>query len=161
MPTKKALSVPVLMYHHVSEHKGALVTMTPENFESHAKFLAESGYKTLSLDEFFAFKKGELELPKKSVLITFDDGWIDNYLVAYPILKKYSLKATIFVVTDWIERSSEDKRASNDIYIPNHNEGKRLAYDEPASAVMNWDDLSEMRDSSLVDRKSTRLNSSH
>lgn len=139
------------MYHHVSAHKGSLVTMTPQNFESQMRYLAKSGYKTLTLKEFFEFKKGALELPKKSVLLTFDDGWIDNFLVAYPILKKYSLKATIFVVTDWIERSSEDKRASNDIYIPNHNEGKRLAYDEPASAVMNWDDLSEMRDSSLVD----------
>lgn len=143
---KKALSIPVLMYHHVSSHKGALVTITPENFESHAKFLAGSGYKTLSLDEFLAFKKGELELPKKSVLITFDDGWIDNYLVAYPILKKYGLRATIFIITDWVERANNDKRKSDDIYIPNHREGKKLAYEEPASAVINWDDLAGMRD---------------
>jgi len=143
---KKALSVPVLMYHHVSSHKGALVTITPENFESHCEYLSKEGYKSLSLDEFLAFKKGELELPKKSVLITFDDGWIDNYLVAYPILKKYSLKAAIFIVTDWVERASEDKRASNEIYIPNHREGKKMAYEEPASAVVNWDDLEKMRD---------------
>ncbi len=143
---KKALSVPVLMYHHVSSHKGALVTITPENFESHARFLADEGYKTLSLDEFAAFKKGRLELPKKSVLITFDDGWIDNYLVAYPILKKYSLRATIFIVTDWVERSNEDKRGDDDIYIPNHKEGKKLAYEEPASAVVNWNDLANMND---------------
>lgn len=143
---KKALSIPVLMYHHVSSHKGALATITPANFESHVKYLAENDYKTVSLDEFLAFKKGELELPKKSVLITFDDGWIDNFLVAYPILKKYSLKATIFVVTDWVERSSEDKRAGDDIYIPNHREGKKLAYEEPASAVVNWDDLRAMSD---------------
>jgi len=138
---KKALSVPVLMYHHVSSHKGALVTITPENFESHARFLADEGYKTLTLDEFAAFKKGRLELPKKSVLITFDDGWIDNYLVAYPILKKYSLRATIFVITDWVERSNEDKRAGDDIYIPNHKEGKKLAYEEPLrplSTGMTW-----------------------
>lgn len=143
---KKALSVPVLMYHHVSSHKGALVTITPENFESHAKYLYDEGYRTLSLDEFAAFKKGELELPKKSVLITFDDGWIDNYLVAYPILKKYGLKAAIFVVTDWVERAGEDKREGDDIYIPNHKEGKRMAYEEPSSAVVNWDDLQKMGD---------------
>ncbi len=138
------------MYHHVSDHKGALVTMTPENFESQIAYLASDGYKTLSLEEFLAFKKGELELPKKSVLLTFDDGWIDNYLVAYKVLKKYGVKATIFVVTDWVERSSEDKRPNDDIYIPNHTEGKKLAYEEPASAVMNWDDLNEMIESGLI-----------
>jgi len=147
---KKALSVPVLMYHHVSDHKGALVTMTPENFESQIAYLANNGYKTLSLDEFLAFKKGELALQKKSVLVTFDDGWIDNYLVAFPILKKYAVKATVFVVTDWVERASQDKRTSNDIYIPRHGECKRLAYEEPASTVMNWDDLKEMIGSGLI-----------
>ncbi len=140
----KALSVPVLMYHHVSSHKGALVTISPENFESHISYLAKNGYKTLTLDEFLAFKKGELSLPKKSVLLTFDDGWIDNYLVAFPIIKKYGVKAAIFAVTDWVERASEGKRDSNDIYIPNHNESKRLVCEEPASAVVNWDDLREM-----------------
>lgn len=144
--SKNALSIPVLMYHHVSSHKGALVTISPENFESHIKYLAQNGYKTLSLDEFLAFKKGELELPKKSVLITFDDGWIDNYLVAYPILKKYGVKATIFVITDWVERAFEDKRVSDEMYIPNHREGKKLAYEEPSSAVMNWDDLVVMQE---------------
>jgi peptidoglycan/xylan/chitin deacetylase (PgdA/CDA1 family) len=143
---KKALSVPVLMYHHVSSHKGALVTITPENFESHIKYLTDEGYKTLTLEEFAQFKKGELELPKKSVLITFDDGWIDNRLVAYQILKKYGAKAAIFVVTDWVERASEGKRASDDIYIPNHREGKKLAYEEPSAAVVNWDDLVSMSD---------------
>ncbi len=140
----KALSVPVLMYHHVSSHKGALVTISPENFESHISYLAKNGYKTLTLDEFLAFKKGEFSLPKKSVLLTFDDGWIDNYLVAFPIIKKYGVKAAIFAVTDWVERASEGKRDSNDIYIPNHNESKRLVCEEPALAVVNWDDLREM-----------------
>lgn len=150
MKNKKALSVPVLMYHHVSAHKGALVTISPENFESHIAYLTSNGYKTLSLNEFLAFKKMEFEAPEKSVLLTFDDGWIDNYLVVFPILKKYGAKATIFTVTDWVERSQLDKRVADDIYIPNHNEGKRLVYNEPAAAIFNWDDAKEMIESSII-----------
>ena len=93
------MSVPVLMYHHVLEKSGFIASSVDE-FRSHMKFLAENGYKTLSVNEFIAYKKGELEVPKKSVCITFDDGWMDNYIYAYPIVKEFGLKANIFIITE-------------------------------------------------------------
>jgi len=85
-------SVTVLMYHHILPKDG-FIASSVDNFDKQMKFLSDNNYKTLSSEEFFLFKKGELKLPKKSVFITFDDGWRDNFIYAYPILKKYNLKA--------------------------------------------------------------------
>jgi peptidoglycan/xylan/chitin deacetylase (PgdA/CDA1 family) len=67
-------------------------------FERQMKYLHDHKYKTLKLDEFYKWKKGELKVPRKSVLITIDDGALSNYMYAFPILKKYNLNATVFFI---------------------------------------------------------------
>lgn len=99
------MSIPVLMYHHILPQKGFIASSVDE-FEAQMKYLHEKGYKTLTSSEFRDFMLGTKSF-KKAVFITFDDGWRDNYIYAYPILKKYGLKATIFVVTKWIEEASK------------------------------------------------------
>lgn len=91
-------AVPVLMYHHVCPHPG-LVTVSPETFEAHMAHLARRGYRALAADEFLEFLQGSRHLTGRNVLITFDDGYLDNYVYAYPILKRHGLKATIFAIT--------------------------------------------------------------
>ena len=68
------------------------------NFEDEVKYLYDNNYKTLSLDEFYCWYRGDCEYPVKTVVLTFDDGNWDDYYLAMPILKKYNLKATTFVV---------------------------------------------------------------
>ena len=92
-----ANSVPVVMYHHVSSSGGPL-TISPENFESQIKWLAINGYVTLTADEFARFLRGA-PMPHRSVLLTFDDGYLDNYVHAHPILLRYGLNAVMFLVT--------------------------------------------------------------
>jgi peptidoglycan/xylan/chitin deacetylase (PgdA/CDA1 family) len=94
-------AVPVLMYHHVSPHPG-LVTVSPETFEEHMVYLARKKYHALTADEFLEFLQGKRELSGRNVLITFDDGYLDNYVYAFPILQRYGLKATIFAITGLI-----------------------------------------------------------
>ena len=94
-------AVPVLMYHHVTPAMG-LVTVTPQVFEWQMAYLARRNYRTLRADELLAFIQGDLILDRPSVFITFDDGYLDNYLYAYPILKRYQLTATIFGITGWL-----------------------------------------------------------
>ena len=146
--------VPVFMYHHVSPHKSDMVTVTPDVFEAQMRFLAEAGYKTLSADELVEFAGGNLVIKEKAVAITFDDGYIDNYVYAFPVLKKYNIKATIFLVTDWVERSSEFGVRSLELKtkkLPNHNECKRFINEGKISEViMNWDMVKEMQESGLV-----------
>ncbi len=65
-------------------------------FEKQMKYLHKHKYKTLTLDEFYKWKKGEIKVPRKSVLITIDDGNLSNYMYAFPILKKYNMNAVVF-----------------------------------------------------------------
>jgi peptidoglycan/xylan/chitin deacetylase (PgdA/CDA1 family) len=95
-----ANALPILMYHHVSPKPG-LVTVSPENFAAQMGWLADNGYRTLGNGELEAFLGGE-PLPERAVMITFDDGYLDNYVHAYPVLKRYGQHALIFAVTDWI-----------------------------------------------------------
>lgn len=67
-------------------------------FEKQMKYLHKHKYKTLTLDEFYKWKKGEIKVPRKSVLITIDDGNLSNYMYAFPILKKYDMNAVVFFV---------------------------------------------------------------
>lgn len=136
------MSITVLMYHHILPKSG-FITSSVEEFESQMKFLSINDYKTLTPSEFLSYKRGEIALPKKSVLITFDDGWRDNFYFAYPILKKYSLKATIFLVTGWIEEAS--KKTAN--FTPLcHSKAKELAPKFPSSIFLNWNEIEKMTD---------------
>ena len=108
--TRTKMSISVLIDKHVIEKKQKN-KKKQKNFEAQMKMLAKGGYTTITPDELLAYKQGKITLPKKSVLITFDDGWRNNYIYAYPILKKYGLKATIFLITSWIEEASKQPLA--------------------------------------------------
>ncbi len=71
-----------------------------ERFEEQMKYLSDNGYNAISLYNFVACVEGRKNLPDKPIIITFDDGFQSNYKYAYPVLKKYNLKATIFVTPD-------------------------------------------------------------
>lgn len=92
--------VPVLMYHHITPDGGA-INVLPDNFRDQLAWLRKHGYNSLTCDQFAAHLDGK-PAPAKSVLITFDDGYLDNYVYAWPLLKEYGFNAVIFVVTSWL-----------------------------------------------------------
>jgi len=102
-------SIPVLMYHSAeyleAEPKNEL-RVPKEKFREQMKFLKDNGYSTLSMDELYQFFANNVPIPEKSVVITFDDGYLDNYTNALPVIKEYGLKATVFVVTDWVNTNN-------------------------------------------------------
>ena len=134
------MSIAVLMYHHILPKEG-FITSSIEQFEKQMRFLYNNGYKTLTSDEFYRYKKGSFKAPKKSVFITFDDGWRDNAVYAYPILKRYSLRATIFLVTNWINKASEKKEEFEPL---SHSECKKIVPTNPNKVVMSWDDVEDI-----------------
>ena len=143
--------VPVLMYHHINPHKGDMVTTTPETFEKHMGYLHKAGYRTLNTRELLSYIKGDLLLKEKAVLITFDDGWLDNYIYAFPVLKQYKINATVFLVTNWIDEASKNILSLNQ-HIPTHGESCKLVKKNQGNkVVLNWELICKMADSGLVE----------
>lgn len=142
--------VPVFMYHHVNPNAGDLVTVTPEVFEGQMRCLRDGGYRSITPDDLVAHLRGGA-VPKKSVAVTFDDGWLDNYLFAFPVLKKYGVRATIFLVPDRVDRASPGGREAGSS-VPTHRESKELVRaGEQRRVVLNWDHVREMAGSGLVE----------
>jgi peptidoglycan/xylan/chitin deacetylase (PgdA/CDA1 family) len=98
--------VPVLAYHKFSKSVSDRMTVREDVFEEQMAFLKRNGYRVIPLDDLFDFLDRKRPIPKKSVVITFDDGWRSMYEIAYPILKKYGFPATLFVYTDLIHPSN-------------------------------------------------------
>ena len=117
-PTK----IPVLTYHKIvpagREFKSGLL-IAADTFDNEMKYLHDNGYTTLTMDEFYAWYTGKAEVPAKSVVITFDDGYYGTYYLAYPIIKKYDQAATVFCIGHHINDTTDewDENAKEDHYI--------------------------------------------
>ena len=102
------VKVPVLLYHNFvttvpeSDPDNFNYINTPESFEENIKTFLDNGYTIISMQDLADCDSGKTELPSKPIIITFDDGYYSNYEYIYPILKKYNVKASIFIVTDKI-----------------------------------------------------------
>ena len=103
--------VPILMYHHLSENVTNSEMVSPEQFEAQIRALSEAGYTGVSFDELQAYVLRGEPLPDKLVVITFDDGYRSNYTLAYPILQKYGMKATIFLIAGDVGKPHKLTRA--------------------------------------------------
>lgn len=152
------LSIPVLMYHHVRPDAG-MIACTPEHFESQLQWLQAHGYTSLSLDEFAQHLAGEEVLKNKgtdkAVLITFDDGYLNNWVYAFPLLEKYGFKATIFLVTSWLHHGEVRPKSTNSTsppYCPDHQECEALiAADRSDEVVLRWEEVRTMQASGLIE----------
>ncbi len=117
---RRASSVPVLLYH------GIVLGDDPsdvslENFKDQMFVLKKAGWQTVSIEDFYAFMKGEKNLPEKSFLLTFDDGAKDSYYPVDPILKALDYRAVTFIITKY----SVGNGSGSNYYLSN-NELKRM-----------------------------------
>ena len=104
--SENGTKVLILNYHKI-DNTFISLAIRPDDFDTQMKYLSENGYHTISPDELYDSLAGTGELPDNPVMITFDDGYEDNYANAYPILKKYGFKATIFVVTSFLDKNKK------------------------------------------------------
>ena len=95
-------AVPILYYHSVMLEIGNDSRMPPDQFEAQMAYLQDKGYQSVSLDQLYQAQYRGGTLPSKPFVITFDDGYADNYTTAYPILKNHGFAAAIFMVSSYI-----------------------------------------------------------
>jgi peptidoglycan/xylan/chitin deacetylase (PgdA/CDA1 family) len=109
---ERKLHVPILMYHYISVPPADAdiyrkdLSIEPETFEEQMDWLDENGYQAVTLYELMvALNTGRRHLPEKPIVLTFDDGYADNYENAFPILQEHDFIGTFFILTDVTDRS--------------------------------------------------------
>ena len=95
------VTITVLNYHKI-DNMNISLSVLPQDFDQQMAYLKQQGYNSIDTDELYDYMANGTPLPANPILITFDDGYEDNYQNAYPILQKYGLKGTIFVITDFV-----------------------------------------------------------
>jgi len=139
-----------MLFHQVNEKSN----VKPAALESYFRYLSENNYKTFTLNEIDTLFKAKKKLPKRSVILTFDDGYYDNYKIVFQLLKKYNLKAIFFVNTLFIgeqyDRSAtviERADPVNAKLIDNYFRSLPTHSDQ----YFSWEEMREMEQSGLVD----------
>ncbi|MBR1645818.1 MAG: polysaccharide deacetylase family protein [Selenomonadaceae bacterium] len=99
---RMADAVPILNYHRVDNSDNNPSTLKVADFEAQIKFLVDSGYSFVMPEQLVDARQGGKPLPKNPVIICFDDGHDDIYRNVFPVLQKYNVRATVFIVTDHI-----------------------------------------------------------
>lgn len=99
--------LPILMYHKVSRHHDDDLTISSARLDSQFAYIKSRGYTSVSFLDLKASLDGQRPLPPKPVLLTFDDGYLNTYELAYPLLLKHQLKATVFLPVAFIGKSNE------------------------------------------------------
>jgi len=138
--------VPVFMYHHIYPLKGDRLTVTPQVFEEQMKFLSANHYRALTFEELISVITGRLVLKERAVALTFDDGWLDNHTYAFPLLKKYGVKATAFLITNMTEEASIEAARRATLHKAAYKKDEVSIY----NARLTWALAKEMSESGLV-----------
>lgn len=123
IPQVSEYQVPILMYHYIRNAEGESelgqnLSVSPQNFEAHVKYLKENNYETLKLVDLSDPDKKAISKiiyeKKKPIVLTFDDGYTDAYSQAWPILKKYDFVATFFIIRNYVGKDNYMTQAQID-----------------------------------------------
>jgi peptidoglycan/xylan/chitin deacetylase (PgdA/CDA1 family) len=94
-------TVPILCYHRFGP-KASKLTVTPAAFAAQMDYLARNGYRVIALPQLAAFLEAKEPLPRRTVVVTIDDGYRATFDIAYPILKRHGFPATVFLYSDFV-----------------------------------------------------------
>ncbi len=130
-----AVTLPVIMYHSILKDPALTGTyvLPPEQLEADLCYLKENGYTAVTMREVLAYVDGTGTLPQKPVVLTFDDGYYNNYVYVYPLMKQYGMKCVLSVFG-----RPTDELAPGEHQSPNYSH-------------VSWEQISEMSRSGLVE----------
>ncbi len=151
------IRIPVIYYHSVApkikkDWSRSYLTLELKYFEEELKYFKKNRYKPLFLEDYYQIRKEGDNSRKKFIVLTFDDGFLDNYIYVYPLLKKYNFKATIFVNPEFVDSKSRPRHTLEDYWKNrvNFREIDRWGY-------LSWEEMRIMEQSGLVDIQSHTL----
>ncbi|WMJ87094.1 polysaccharide deacetylase family protein [Anaerocolumna sp. MB42-C2] len=131
--SSQAVCVPIIMYHQVKDNNFGKDVISPYEFESDLKYLADNNYSTITMSQLIDYVYYGLELPKNPIILSFDDGYLSVYKYVFPLLKKYNMKIVLSIVGK-----------STDNY-------SKVFDDNINYASMTWNQIYEMDKSGLVE----------
>jgi peptidoglycan/xylan/chitin deacetylase (PgdA/CDA1 family) len=106
---RSSIQVPILMYHYIrippspaSDRMGYNLSVSPDDFRAQMDWLQDNGYHPVTIEEVRSYLEGRQSLPGRPVVLTFDDGYLDLYTTAYPILKSHNFRAVAYIVSGFI-----------------------------------------------------------
>jgi peptidoglycan/xylan/chitin deacetylase (PgdA/CDA1 family) len=114
--------LPILLFHSISSENSLneRYRLTPESLEGRLRYLYEQGYYSVTLESWEQAIKRHEPLPGRALILTFDDGYLDFYTHAWPVVKRYGFTAYVFLVTDRIGQMNQwDKHLGGDISLLN------------------------------------------
>lgn len=132
---QEGIALPIIMYHSVlkdSSKQGQYV-VSPQTLENDMKYLKNCGYTAVTMRDLFNYVDGEIPLPEKPVMLTFDDGYYNNYVYAYPLSQKYNMKIIISPIGYF-----------TDLYTEKEEDNANYSH-------LRWCQIREMMDSGMVE----------
>jgi peptidoglycan/xylan/chitin deacetylase (PgdA/CDA1 family) len=142
----------VIMFHSIGVddllYKNQL-SIAFANFHRFCQFLHKKKYKTVFLDEWYQLQKTANKTVKKTVCLTFDDGYLDNWTFAWPVLKKYGLRATIFVNPEFVDPATLKRKNLEDVKFD-----ERALDIKDKLGFLNWAEIETMYKSGVMDIQS-------
>jgi len=136
--------VNILTFHHINPNKDILTI--PPNLLEKLLINLNKKYNFISYKDFIDFLFKDKKLPKKAVLLTFDDGYLDNFIYAYPILKKYKIPAAIFIITGYIKKDFINRKE-----LPYFKPHKELNKTPDKNLFLNTKEIEIMKKSGLIE----------
>lgn len=146
-------NIPVVMYHSVGMPKKDWIwnflTIPYELFEDHIRCLHSKGFVSIDFKEYYAHVRFGAELPERCVFLHFDDGYLDNWVFAYPILRKYGFKGTIFVNPEFVDPAPDPRPNLDDVW-----EGRARIEDLQPHGFLSWPEMRAMEQEGVMDIQS-------
>lgn len=134
----------VLMYHKVAaDYTKDFLTVSYGDLEAQFIYLRQEGYTPVLLSDLVAFVQQQKPLPDRPLLLTFDDGYRDNYEVMYPLLLKYNMKAAIFLVPSFLNKENYLHKADIEAMNPQRIEFGLHSFDHKSYKTLTPEQLAE------------------
>jgi len=140
-----------LYYHRVGPVRENL-SIPPEIFQSQLEALSKNGYRAISLQDLISFLSGNQLKVEKPIIFSFDDGFLDYYLFAHPLLEKFRMSSVVFLVTDWVnDELGIRKEFPAEMAGFDSNQSIRAALRGDRRMFFNWETARELAKSGIVE----------